>query len=484
MLERFFKLKANNTTVKVEVLAGITTFMTMAYIIALNPNLLTGFGAGGATCPTDGTGGLWNAVFLATVLSSAAGTLIMALLANKPFALAPGMGLNSYFASVVVAICSAAGYTSYEKGFSAALSIILISGILFTILTLLKIREKIVDAIPLAVRLGIPAGIGMMLIHIGLTTNWSIYDDKGNLYTMLDTFFNAGPSDTKKAMGPELYKLMVIGVIATFVGIIVIAALSHKKIKASILLGMVASTIIYWAGEFIFLDVNPFDALKGRTWLPPFKDMAHYTLFKFNFGGLFEIGIFSAVMTIITFCMVDMFDTIGTLYGTAKKANMLDESGNMPGMNKAMLSDSLATCVGACTGTSTVTTFIESASGVEAGGRTGLTSLVTGLLFLACMFIAPIAGIIPAPATSAALVYVGFLMISSLKEVDYSDMASAAPVALLLMFMTITGSVGNGIGIGLISYSLIKLFTGRGKEVSVLTYVLAVLFIAKFFITF
>ncbi len=484
MLERFFKLKANNTTVKVEVLAGITTFMTMAYIIALNPNLLTGFGIGGATCPTDGTGGLWNAVFLATVLSSAAGTLIMALLANKPFALAPGMGLNSYFASVVVAICSAAGYTSYEKGFSAALSIILISGILFTILTLLKVREKIVDAIPLAVRLGIPAGIGMMLIHIGLTTNWSIYDDEGNLYTMLDTFFNAGPSDTKKAMGPELYKLMVIGVIATFVGIIVIAALSHKKIKASILLGMIASTIIYWAGEFIFLDVNPFDALKGRTWLPPFKDMAHYTLFKFNFSGLFEIGVFSAVMTIITFCMVDMFDTIGTLYGTAKKANMLDESGNMPGMNKAMLSDSLATCVGACTGTSTVTTFIESASGVEAGGRTGLTSLVTGLLFLACMFIAPIAGIIPAPATSAALVYVGFLMISSLKEVDYSDMASAAPVALLLMFMTITGSVGNGIGIGLISYSLIKLFTGRGKEVSVLTYVLAVLFIAKFFITF
>ena len=184
MLERFFKLKANNTTVKVEVLAGITTFMTMAYIIALNHNLLTGFGVGGATCPTDGTGGLWNAVFLATVLSSAAGTLIMALLANKPFALAPGMGLNSYFASVVVAICSAAGYTSYEKGFGAALSIILISGILFTILTLLKIREKIVDAIPLAVRLGIPAGIGMMLIHIGLTANWSIYDDKGNLYTI------------------------------------------------------------------------------------------------------------------------------------------------------------------------------------------------------------------------------------------------------------------------------------------------------------
>lgn len=484
MLEKIFKLKANNTTVKVEVLAGITTFMTMAYIIALNPNLLTGFGVGGAGCPTDGTNGLWNAVFLATVLSSAVGTLLMAFLANKPFALAPGMGLNSYFATVVVSICSAAGYTSYEKGFNAALTIILISGILFTILTLLKVREKIVDAIPIAVRLGIPAGIGMMLIHIGLTTNWSVIGEDGQTFTMLDTFFNLGPSEAKKAMGSELYKLMVIGVIATFVGIIVIAALSHKKLKASIIFGMLTSTVVYWIGEFAILDINPFDDLKGRTWAPPFKDMAHYTLFKFDFDGLFEIGVFAAVMTIITFCMVDMFDTIGTLYGTAKKANMLDETGNMPDMNKAMLSDSLATCVGACTGTSTVTTFIESASGVEAGGRTGLTSLVTGLLFLACMFIAPIAGIIPAPATSAALVYVGFLMISSLKEVDYTDMAATAPVALLLMFMIITGSVGNGIGIGLISYSLIKLFTGKGKEVSILTYVLAALFIAKFFITF
>jgi AGZA family xanthine/uracil permease-like MFS transporter len=182
--------------------------------------------------------------------------------------------------------------------------------------------------------------------------------------------------------------------------------------------------------------------------------------------------------------MVDMFDTIGTLYGTAKKANMLDENGKLPGMNKAMLSDSLATCFGGLTGTSTVTTFIESASGVEAGGRTGLTAVTSGILFLACMFIAPIAGIIPAPATSAALVYVGFLMMSSLKEVDYSDISATAPVALLLVFMIVTGSIGNGIGIGLIVYSLIKLCTGKGKDVSALTYVLAALFIAKFFITF
>lgn len=196
------------------------------------------------------------------------------------------------------------------------------------------------------------------------------------------------------------------------------------------------------------------------------------------------MGTFAAIMTIITFCMVDMFDTIGTLYGTAKKADMLDENGNLPGMNKAMLSDSIATCVGACTGTSTVTTFIESASGVEAGGRTGLTSLVTGVLFLASMFIAPIAGIIPAPATSAALIYVGVLMMGSLKEVDYNDISQVVPTVLLLIFMLGTSGIGNGIGIGLIAYSLIKLLTGKGKDVSILTYVLALLFIGKFFITF
>ena len=475
MFERLFKLKANNTTVKVEILAGLTTFMTMAYIVALNPNLIVGF---------DNTDPLWKAVFLATVLSAGFGTLVMGLLANKPFCLAPGMGLNSYFAVVAADICVAAGYSTYKEGVQAALSIVLISGILFTILTVLKVREKIVDAIPAPVRLGIPAGIGLMLIQIGLTTNFSIYDENKKLYTMLTTFFKAGPSATKAAMGDELYKVMVIGVISTFIGIFVICALSYHKIRASILLGMCASAVIYWIGEYAFLDINPFAGLSDASWIPPFKAMVDNTLFKFDFKGLFEIGVFSAIMTIITFCMVDMFDTIGTLYGTARKANMLDENGKIPDMNKAMLSDSLATCVGACTGTSTVTTFVESASGVEAGGRTGLTAVTAGIMFLACMFIAPVAGIIPAPATSAALVYVGFLMIGSLKEVDYTDIASCAPVALIMIFMSFTGSIGNGIGMGIITYSLIKLCTGKAKDVSVLTYVLSALFIAKFFITF
>ncbi|MBE5926778.1 MAG: NCS2 family permease [Lachnospiraceae bacterium] len=484
MLEKLFKLKKYNTTVGIEVTAGLTTFMTMAYIIALNPNLITNFGAGTPDSPASP--GLWNAVFLATVLSAGIGTLIMAFLANRPFALAPGMGLNSYFATVVATICGAAGFETYEEGVQAGLSIILVSGILFTILTILKIREKIVDAIPQAVRLGIPAGIGFMLVNIGLGSNAGIFTENGE-FRMLGSFFTDGPSATKAAMGDEAYTRMILYVVSFFIGLFVIATLACRKIKASILIGMAASAGIYWAGVAIFLKENPFISLingGAKQWLPDFGDMAKFTLFKFDFEGLFEIGVFSAIMTIISFCMVDMFDTIGTLYGTAKKANMLDKDGNLPEMSKAMLSDSIATCVGACTGTSTVTTFVESASGVEAGGRTGLASVVTGFLFLACMFISPIAAIIPAPATSAALVYVGVLMMGSLKEVDYEDVASTVPVILLLIFMVQTSGIGNGIGIGLIAYSIIKLCTGKGKEVSILTYILALLFIGKFFITF
>lgn len=473
MLEKLFKLKENNTSVKIEVIGGITTFMTMAYIVALNPNLLTNFAVGTP---------LWNAVFLATVISAGIGTLLMAFLANKPFALAPGMGLNSYFATVVATIAVASGMT-YEQSFPAALSIILISGMLFTILTLFKVREKIVEAIPKAVRLGIPAGIGLMLVNIGLTSNAGLYTADGGPYYMLSQFFSEGPSATLAAMGPEAYSKMVLYVLTFFIGLFVIAVLSHKKVRGAVLIGMVVSAIAYWIGSFI-LGENPFAALSTATWMPPFADMIQTTFFKFDFKGLFSIGIFSAIMTIISFCMVDMFDTIGTLYGTAKKANMLDENDKMPGMNKALLSDSLATCVGSVTGTSTVTTFIESASGVEAGARTGLASVVTGILFLACMFISPLAALIPAPATSAALVYVGVLMMGSLKEVDYSDVSQTVPVVLLLIFMMGTSGIGNGIGIGLIAYTIIKVCTGKIKEVSPLTFVLSALFICKFFITF
>lgn len=470
MLEKMFKLKQNKTDVRTEVIGGLATFMTMAYIIQLNPNLLTNFAVGTP---------LWNAVFMATVLSAFVGTLLMALLANKPFALAPGMGLNTYFATVVASIAAITGM-AYEEAFHGGLAIIAVSGILFTVLTLLKVREKIVEAIPKSVRLGISAGIGLMLVHIGLTSNAAVYYDGGS-QTMIG-FFSDGASATKAAMG-DAYSMMILYLITFFVGLFAIVVLNHKKLKGSILFGMVIASVVYWIGSFI-LGSNPFASLADASFIPPFKDMAEMTLFKINFGTLFQMGWLTAIMTIISFCMVDMFDTIGTLLGTAKKANMLDASGNMPDMNKAMLADSLATCVGACTGTSTVTTFIESAAGVEEGARTGLASLVTSICFLACMFLAPIAALIPAPATSAALVFVGVLMMSALAEVDYSDMSASVPVVLMLLFMMVTSGIGNGIGIGLISYSIIKILSGKAKDVSVLTIVLSVLFIGKFFITF
>ena len=481
-MEKLFKLKQNGTTARTEVLAGLTTFMTMAYIIALNPNLIVGFGAN-----AEVGGALWNGIFLATVISAGIGTLLMAFLANKPFAMAPGMGLNSYFATVVAGIAAAmtaAGGVDYtfQDAYGAGLAIILISGILFTVLTLLNVREKIVDAIPKAVRLGIPAGIGLMLVNIGLGSNAGVQDANFNMYYMLGSFFSNGPSATKAAMG-DAYGTMVLYVLTTFIGIFAIAVMHHKKVKGSVLFGMLIAAAAYWIGCFC-MGQNPFASLATASWMPPFKDMAATTLFKFDFGDLFSIGVFSAIMTIISFCMVDMFDTIGTLYGTAQRAGMLDKEGNMPNMKQAMLSDSIGTMVGACTGTSTVTTFIESAAGVEAGGRTGLTSLVTGILFLLCMFISPIAALIPAPATSSALVFVGMLMMGSLKDVDYGDVAGVLPVVLMLVFMMVTSSVGNGIGIGLITYSVLKICTGKAKEVSWLTIVLAVLFILKFFIVF
>ena len=472
-IEKYFKIKERGTTVRTEIMAGVTTFLTMAYIIALNPNLITGFGALGGE-------GLWKAIFLATVISSAVATIMMGLFANQPFALAPGMGLNSYFASVCAGLAAAAGVT-YVEGVQAGLCIILIEGIIFLILSLFKIREKIVEAIPASVRLGISAGIGLMLANIGLGSNDTILGSDFNSYFMLSDFFGQGAS----VMADKgLYDTMVIHVVTLIIGLIVIAVLAHKKVNGAILYGILGASVFYWAVSWIATGVNPFESLATANWLPPFAEMAEVTLFKFNFGVLLEMGYFAAVMTILTFCMVDMFDTIGTLYGTCKASNMLDENGNVPDAGKCLITDAVGTCVGAVTGTPTITTFVESAAGVKAGGRTGLTSVVTGLLFLACMFISPIAAIIPAPATSAALVYVGALMINSLKEVDYSDAAASVPVVIMLISMPITGSIGSGIGLGLVTYSLIKICRGEWKDVSWLTMVLSVLFLCKFFIPF
>ena len=476
MLEKVFKLKENGTTVKTELLAGLTTFMTMAYIIALNPNLLTNFDTGSP---------LWNGVFLATCIASAIGMFAMAFLANKPFAMAPGMGLNSFFAVVVANIVGITGM-SYVASFQAALIIILIEGIVFIVLSALNIREKLVESIPLGVRMGISPAIGLMLMNIGLGSNVGIYAE-GNgfsapFYVMRDFFGALTPNVLKTNMGDVGYATMVLTVATMFIGLFVIVALAKKGVKGAVLIGMLISSVIYWAGQAIFLHTNPFASLATASFVPPFADMVETTLFKFNFEGFVNIGWFTVVTLIITFCIIDMFDTIGTLVGTASRAGMVDEEGNMPNMKEALLSDAVGTVVGACTGTSTVTTFVESASGVEAGGRTGLTALTTGVLFLSCMFLAPIAAIIPPAATSSALIYVGVLMLQGLRNVNFDDLDQMVPVTLMLIGMPISSSIGHAIGLGLISYTVLELLTGRAKHVSTLTYVISVLFLMKFFL--
>ena len=474
-MEKLFKLQQNGTSVRTELVAGLTTFMTMAYIIALNPNLLTNFAVGTP---------LWNGVFLATCIASAIGTICMAFLANKPFVMAPGMGLNSFFAVVAGNVVAITGM-EYTNAFQACLCIILIEGIVFLALSVLNIREKIVDAIPVGVRFGIGPAIGLMLMNIGLGSNVGIYAE-GNgfaapFYVMRGFFGALTPSVIKGAMGDAGYSTMILTVATMFIGLFVIILLAKKGIKAAVLLGMLVASVIYWAGEAIFFHVNPFASLATASFLPPFADMVSTTLFKFNFAGFLQLGWFTAITLIITFCMIDMFDTIGTLVGTASRAGMTDKDGNMPKMKEALLSDAVGTVAGAMTGTSTVTTFVESASGVEAGGRTGLTALTAAFMFLACMFIAPIAAIIPAAATSAALIYVGILMLQGLKNIDFEDIDQIVPVFIMLLAMPISGSIGHGIGLAMICYTVIKVFSGKAKEVSALTYIISALFLVKFF---
>ena len=471
-MEKLFHLKENGTTVRTELVAGLTTFMTMAYIIALNPNLLTGFGAEGAA--------LWNGVFLATCIASAIGTLCMAFLANKPFVMAPGMGLNSFFAVVVANIAAMTGAT-YLQSFRASLVIIFVEGLVFVILSIFNVREKIVEAIPLGVRLGIGPSIGLMLMNIGFGSNVGVYSETGGPFYAMRDFFGALTASYAKTQMGSGYGVMVLTVLTMFLGLFTIVALDHKNVKGSVLYGMLSASVIYWAGEALFLHTNPFESLKTASFVPPFADMAETTLFKLDFAGFAQIGWFTLVTLVITFCIIDMFDTIGTLVGTASRANMLDENGGMPQMKEALLSDAVGTLAGALTGTSTVTTFVESASGVAAGGRTGLTAVTAAALFLLCMFIAPIAAIIPAAATSSALIYVGILMLSNLRQIDFTDLSQMLPVGVMLLAMPISGSIGHGIGLALICFTVIKLCTGKAKEVSALTYVLSAIFLVKFF---
>lgn len=427
MLEKYFKLSEHKTNISTEVLAGFTTFMTMAYILIVNPLTLK-------DCGMD-----FGAVFTATVISSIFATLIMALYANLPFALAPGMGLNAFFAYTVVLTM---GYT-----WQMALTAVFVEGLIFIALTFFGVREAIVDCIPINIKKAISVGIGLFIAFIGLFNSGILV--KG-----------AAPS-VPMMLGDVAHSPTALVAIA---GIIITGILLALDVKGAIFLGIIASTIIA-----IPLGVASFP--KEIASMP-----AAPAFWQFDFSQVFTAK-FATVL--LTFLFVDLFDTIGTLVGVATKAGMLDEKGKVPNVNKALLADALGTTFGAMVGTSTVTTYVESAAGVAVGGRTGLTSLVVAFMFLVALFLSPLFLMIPAAATAPALIIVGLFMMSPIQEINLHDFTEAIPAFLTIIMMPLTYSIAEGIVFGITSYVLLKLLTGRYKEVPIFTYIVAVLFVLK-----
>lgn len=453
MLEKFFKLKDSNTTVRTEVIAGFTTFMTMAYILAVNPSIL---GEAGMNP---------NAVMIATALASFVGTLLMALLANYPFALAPGMGLNAYFAySVVIGM----GYS-----WQVALLAVFVEGIIFIILSLTNVREAIFNAIPATLKAAVSVGIGLFIAFIGLQDAKLIVSNPSTLVS-----YQTFKGDTFQSIG--------VGAILALIGILLTAILLALNVKGGILIGILATWGLGILCELTGIYVPNADAGMYST-IPSGLVSLDFSSFSETFGAVFKvdfdtvhIGDFIVIM--FSFLFVDLFDTLGTLIGVSSKADMLDEDGKLPRIRPALLSDAIATCVGAVFGTSTTTTYVESASGVTAGGRTGLTSLVTGVLFLLSVIFSPLFLSIPSFAIAPALVIVGFYMMGSVAKIDFTDMTDAIPAFLCILAMPLAYSISEGIAIGVISWTLINLLTGKAKEkkISILMYILTVLFIAKY----
>ncbi|MBQ8305105.1 MAG: NCS2 family permease [Blautia sp.] len=458
-LEKLFHLKENNTTIRTEIMAGITTFMTMAYILAVNPSTLT---AGGAIQGMDS-----GAVFTATALASAIATLLMALFANYPFVLAPGMGLNAYFAYTVVL---GMGYTWQQ-----ALAAVFVEGALFIVLSLTNVREAIFNAIPMNLKYAVSTGIGLFIAFIGLQ-NAHIAVDSATLVSMFK--FSSSISDgTFKSEG--------ITVLLALIGIVITGILLVKQVRGGILWGILITWLLGILCQFCGLYV-PNPEAGFYSLLPDFSNglsipsMAP-TFMKMDFS-LITTSVLDFFVIMFSFLFVDMFDTLGTLIGVASKANMLDQDGKLPKIKGALLSDAIGTSLGAMCGTSTVTTFVESASGVAEGGRTGLTAVVAAILFGLSLFLSPIFLAIPSFATAPALVIVGFLMISSITKIDFTDLTEAIPAFIAIISMPFLYSISEGICLGVITYVLVNLITGRAKEkkISVLMYVLAILFILKY----
>ena len=442
MLEKFFKLEENGTNVRTEVVAGITTFMTMAYILALNPSILSASGMDA------------NAILVATALAAFIGTMAMALLANYPFALAPGLGLNAYFAYTV---CGTMGYS-----WQFALLAVFVEGLIFIVLSVTNVREAIFNAIPAQLKKGVSVGIGLFVAFIGLQ-NGGLVVSSSTLVTIVDF--------------TEDFSTTGISALLCIIGVFIIAILSVRKVKGSILIGIIATWLLGLICQLLGI-------YQGTSLIPQWSSFS-ITSIGNTFGQCFNVDFSSVkildfIVIIFAFLFVDVFDTLGTLIGVANKADMLDEDGKLPRIKPALLADAIATSAGAILGTSTTTTFVESSSGVAEGGRTGLASVVTGLLFLLALVFSPIFIAIPSFATASALIYVGFLMISAVVDIDFSDLTEAIPAYLCLLCMPLMYSISEGIAVGVISYVVINVCAGKAKKVAPLMYVLAVLFVLKY----
>jgi AGZA family xanthine/uracil permease-like MFS transporter len=427
-MDNFFKISERKSNVRTEIMAGVTTFLTMAYILAVNPGILSAAGME------------FSRVFAATAIAGAFATLIMGLVANLPFALAPGMGLNAFLAFTVV--------LGMGKSWQFALSAVFVEGIIFILLTAFNIREAIVNSIPANLKKAISVGIGLFIAFIGLQNAGIVVADGATL-VHLNPEWTSGPS------------------IVAMIGIIVIAFMMAKGIKGAMLYGILITTVIG-----IPFGVT---AYAGGSYLPS----APY-FFPFEFSNILSLDF---IVVCFTFLFVDMFDTVGTLIGCATKADMIQADGSIPNCKEALFADAVGTTVGAILGTSTITTFVESSSGVVAGGRTGLTAVVVSILFALSLFLEPIFGSIPSAATSPALIIVGVLMITPVKDIEFEDVTEAVPAFLCILMMIVTYSISDGIMFGILSFTILKLVTGKTKEITAMTWIVAALFLAKILLT-
>lgn len=479
-MDKFFKISERGSDVRTEIFAGLTTFFAMCYIVVVNPSQVAAGGANGwlAELGADSAalGQIWNSVYVASILVAIIGTLLMAFYAKMPFAQACGMGLNSFFCTSFI---SAAFFNDVDliEGYQSGCVIIFISGLVFLVLSITGLRKYIATALPDCLKKAIPAGIGLFIAYIGFQNVGLI---QGNQYTV-SALFDFHGAITGAASGFEAWKT-IAPVLLTVVGLVLIGILAKKNVKGNVIISILVITVLYYVTTLTVPSLNMGNV--GQS----FKDFATVGLpgvfqaksWTNAFSGPHIGGVFNAIAIMISFCLVDMFDTIGTLYGTAAQADMLDENGDPINVDEAMTCDAIGTATGAILGTSTCTTFVESASGVGAGGRTGLTSVVVAACFTLCLFLSPFATLIPSCATAPALIYVGVLMMKNFAKVDMDDPLSAIPAFLALIVMVLSYSISSGIGFGAIAYVLIALFTGNFKKKDIVVTIIALLFVARF----